>query len=69
MNKDLTTIELDQLENVTGGLDLPGIVNTVTGLFDKFTGGKHNLQGTANSVLQTIASFKPSGGGAAPQQA
>jgi hypothetical protein len=63
--KQLTTLKADELENVTGGFDIGGIVSKVTGLIDKFTGGKHNLQGTANSVLQTIASFK--GGGGAQQ--
>jgi len=67
--KQLTTLNADELENVTGGFDIAGLVMKGAGLFDKLTGGKHNIAGTAGSLMQTIASFKKGGGGGETQQA
>ena len=58
---DLTTLKPDELENVTGGIDIGGLVSGVTGLIDKFTGGKYDVSGKASSIMGLISQFK--GGG------
>jgi len=58
---DLTTLGPDELENVTGGFDIGGLVGGITGLIDKFTGSKYDVSGKASSIMGVINQFK--GGG------
>jgi len=64
---DLTTIEPEKLEAVTGGFDIQGLVGGITGLIDKFTGGKYDVSGKAGSIMQLVSSFKGQGGGGTQQ--
>ena len=58
---DVTTIKIDELENVKGGFDIAGLVGGITGAIDKATGGKYDVSGKANSIMGLISQFKGAG--------
>jgi hypothetical protein len=64
---DLTTLGADELENVKGGIDFGSIVGKVTGLIDKFTGGKYDVSGKAGAIMNVVSAFKGGGGGGTQQ--
>ena len=64
---ELTTLNADELENVTGGFDIGGLVGKVTGLIDKFTGGKYDVSGKAGAIMNVVSAFKGGGGGGTQQ--